>query len=188
MRNKQELLVTGCSMRRGCLGASLLCLLVPHVDAGVSHFVAYETDEMLVDEPGAIAANYRRQRLALDVLSAIPFDWIAYTAAAVLASSAIFTPEASDPTTTAATATALAGAATGAGAGGVATELLTSAANIVPEAAVAAAAATDAAMATGGSPHNLIPAIASLKGLHLVSCWQLARGGAFAVAVLTIRC
>jgi hypothetical protein len=165
-------------------------LLVHHVDSGVSHFVAYETDEMLVDEPGAIAANYRRQRLALDVLSAIPFDWIAYTAATVLASSAVFTPEASDPTATAAAATALAGAAAaaGAGAGGVATELLTSAANIVPEAAVAAAAATDAAMATGGSPHNLIPAIASLKGLHLVSCWQLASGGALAVAVLIIRC
>eukprot|EP00775_Hariotina_reticulata_P010172 gene10172-10332_t len=42
-------------------------------------------------------ANYRRQRLALDVVSAIPFDWLAYTAAVVLASSAVLTPEGYDP-------------------------------------------------------------------------------------------
>lgn len=29
------------------------------VPAAVSHFVAYETDEMMVDDPGAIAVNYR---------------------------------------------------------------------------------------------------------------------------------
>jgi hypothetical protein len=27
--------------------------------AAVSHFVAYETDEMIIDDPGAIAVNYR---------------------------------------------------------------------------------------------------------------------------------
>lgn len=143
-------------------------MLVVGVAAVVSHFVAYETDEMLVDEPGAIAANYRRQRLALDVLSAIPFDWVAYTAAVVLASSAVFTPGGADHSTTATAATALAGgAAAAAGAGGMAAELLTTAANIVPESAAGAAA--DAALAVKGSPHSLIPAIASLKGLHLVS-------------------
>jgi len=31
----------------------------PVAITAVSHFVAYETDEMMVDEPGAIAANYR---------------------------------------------------------------------------------------------------------------------------------
>jgi hypothetical protein len=37
----------------------LLCLLHVCAAAAVSHFVAYETDEMMVDDPGAIAVNYR---------------------------------------------------------------------------------------------------------------------------------
>lgn len=38
-----------------------MCVLSisPVAITAVSHFVAYETDEMMVDEPGAIAANYR---------------------------------------------------------------------------------------------------------------------------------
>jgi hypothetical protein len=48
----------------------------------VSHLVAYEQDELLVDSPALIATNYRRQLLALDLLSGAPWD------AAVLAGEA----------------------------------------------------------------------------------------------------
>eukprot|EP00879_Flechtneria_rotunda_P031890 GHRR01034953.1.p1 GENE.GHRR01034953.1~~GHRR01034953.1.p1 ORF type:complete len:159 (-),score=27.55 GHRR01034953.1:197-673(-) len=51
-----------------------MCVSLPAV---INHFVAYETEELLVVDPTAIASNYHRQRLALDVISALPFDWLA---------------------------------------------------------------------------------------------------------------
>lgn len=178
------------------------CFLSPHqhavlfcwpdsAAAGVSHFVAYETDEMMVDEPGAIAANYRRQRLALDIISAVPFDWIAYGIAAALTTAAVSGGH--DPADAAAAAAGavgaaaasthtaagvgLAGAAGAAGAAAAAGKgvgLLSSARAAMGVAQAShvtalSAAAGGAWQAVGASQLNsLVPAIACLKGLHLV--------------------
>jgi hypothetical protein len=120
--------------------------------AGVSHFVAYETDELLVDEPGAIAANYRRQRLLLDLLSAIPFDWIAYGTAAALAAAAVGSSANGNGGGAADAAAAAAGAA-----------------GVLSHAATAAAGAGSGAVGAITAANSVVPAIACLKGLHLVS-------------------
>lgn len=113
---------------------------------GVSHFVAYEADELLVDEAGAIAANYRRQRLALDFISAFPFDWVAYAVAAAAAAAVVAAPE------TAGSLPDQAAAVAGSG----------------DLASTSAAAAAAAAVAAAGGGGGILPAAASLKALHLV--------------------
>lgn len=141
------------------------------VNAGVSHFVAYETDELLVDEPGAIAANYRRQRLLLDLLSAIPFDWIAYGTAAALAAAAVGSSASGDGSGAAEAATAAAGAA---GAAGVLSHAVVGAGGAAAAGGVSSAAlgaAGSGAVVAITSANSVVPAIACLKGLHLVS-WQ----------------
>uniref|UniRef100_A0A383VAB8 Cyclic nucleotide-binding domain-containing protein n=1 Tax=Tetradesmus obliquus TaxID=3088 RepID=A0A383VAB8_TETOB len=149
----------------------LVCLFV--ADIGVSHFVAYETDELLVDEPGAIAANYRRQRLLLDLLSAIPFDWIAYGTAAALAAAAVGSSASGDGSGAAEAATAAAGAA---GAAGVLSHAVVGAGGAAAAGGVSSAAlgaAGSGAVVAITSANSVVPAIACLKGLHLVRLYRV---------------
>ncbi|KAF6256108.1 hypothetical protein COO60DRAFT_1702472 [Scenedesmus sp. NREL 46B-D3] len=125
---------------------------------GVNHCVAYEADELLVDEPGAIAANYRRQRLLLDLLSAIPFDWLAYGTAAALAAAAV--------------GSSASGGDAGAGADAAAAAVAAvAAAGAAPAAGYAAGGGAGAVAVT--SANSIVPALACLKGFHLVRLYRV---------------
>jgi hypothetical protein len=140
----------------------------------------------------------RRQRLALDVISAVPFDWIAYGIAALVTSAAVVgAPH--DPAGAAATAAdaAATAAAAGTAAAGTAAAakgvgLLSSARAAMgvagsTHAAALSAAAGNAMQAAGStSLSSLVPAIACLKGLHLVGSQKLGAVCMFAAAGLEV--
>jgi hypothetical protein len=142
---------------------------------------------------GIVLCVCRRQRLALDIISAVPFDWIAYgIAAAVATAAAVGGHSPADAAATAAEVAEGAGAATAAAAvaGAVAAKgagvlsAAGAAAGASQAASLSAAAAAAGGVVQAGGPQavaSFVPAVAFLKGLHLVSA-QLLK-----CSVITLR-
>jgi len=114
---------------------------------------------------------FRRQRLALDIISAVPFDWIAYGIAAAVATAAVASGQ--DPADAAAAAAATTAAAAAAAAAG--SQVATAGAG----AAITTAAATAATAAKGGSLLTAAHAAAGLAGPSHLSALSTAAGGAW---------